>query len=325
MRGWFENSGATGISHVRMFHRQNQHSSAIVQFESDAQAANAFNLIKENVAWGLEVRHATMRQGLEPQAKQEPQLHEQQQLQQQQEQQQQQQQLYEQQQQEQHQLQQTKQQQQEQQQLHEQQQQQEQQQLYEQQQQELQQAKQEELDQQQHLQQHHGQQQQQQLHEEQQQATCQEDWRQQQLEVEQQELLAQQELEKQREDQTWQDEVQKHNDSWEAIAEATAKAAGAASSSAVDAALSPDPVAIGSNKTADEQEYMRTLTRIMDAKRLKGVLDVLIKQAIKRKTELEGCDIDSEKLREEVRPVRRGGRVGAYLESASVESPEGAS
>ena len=78
-------------------------------------------------------------------------------------------------------------------------------------------------------------------------------------------------------------------------------------------ALSPDPVATGSNFTEDEQEYMRTLTRIMDANRLKTVLDDVIKQANKRKDELEEGTIDIAKLREEVRPVRRGGRLEPIL------------
>ena len=70
---------------------------------------------------------------------------------------------------------------------------------------------------------------------------------------------------------------------------------------------------------------MRTLTRIMDAKKWKTVLHDLIKQANKRKEELEGTDIDIHNLRDQVRPVRRGKRVGAYIESVSRESSQCAS
>ena len=87
--------------------------------------------------------------------------------------------------------------------------------------------------------------------------------------------------------------------------------------------LSPDPPC--SNFTEEEHEYMRTLTRIMDAKKLKTVLNDLIKHANKRKEELEGTDIDIHNLRDQVRPVRRGKRVGAYIESVSRESSECAS
>ena len=70
---------------------------------------------------------------------------------------------------------------------------------------------------------------------------------------------------------------------------------------------------------------MRTLTRLMDAKKLKTVLNDLIKQANGRKEELEGTDTDVHNLRDQVRPVRRVKRVGAYLESVSREGSECAS
>ena len=61
---------------------------------------------------------------------------------------------------------------------------------------------------------------------------------------------------------------------------------------------------------------MKTLLRIMDANKLKTVLDDVIKHATKRKEELEEGTMTTkrkEELREEVRPVRRGGRLEPIL------------
>jgi hypothetical protein len=370
VRSWFEDEGCTGISHIRMFHKQNQLSCAIVVFESETQAVFAMNIAKEREHWGLEVRHPNMQPGRasdlaaavdnetarwrlrqEQEHQQKVQWEELQQAK----------------------LQQAKQEQgqldlQEEWRLQEEERQQNQQaeelrQQAEQAEELRKQAEQaEELRKQdQYLQELRQKTELRQKAEHKEQDELQKEHQLQELQAEdmQQEMLRMEELRQQKleaEQQEsekkmleWNNEVRgrlagprppKTPPSVAQIASATAaaRASSSSSSSATLAArmagdefaaframikLSPDPPC--SNYTEEEHEYMRTLTRIMDAKKLKTVLNDLIKQANKRKEELEGTDIDIHNLRDQVRPVRRRKRVGAYIESVSRESSECAS
>jgi len=60
IRGWLEDAGCSGLAHVRMFHRNGQLSSAILQFESETQCTHALQTVEANPDWGLIARYATL-------------------------------------------------------------------------------------------------------------------------------------------------------------------------------------------------------------------------------------------------------------------------